>query len=107
MTYTNTTTLQALGGVRSSAPTTAADRAFAQTQSANQALAEQVGNFQLFGPNGLVGGARSYQPANEIRNIVVYLMASVISAVGANSAIWNTSMIDWTGRLAAKDRRTD
>jgi hypothetical protein len=98
--YVNTTTLQA-GGIPFSQ--TPLDNAFAQVQSANQALAEQVGNFTLFNPNtGLVDGARTNQASNDVRNIVVYLTASVISAAGATLGIWRTTMYDWTATLAAR-----
>src|ERR1700681_4154474 len=94
--YTNTTTLQANGGMPSNqTPFTAADNTFAQAQSASQALAENVGNFLLFNPSGLVDGARSNQAMSEVRNTVIYLTASVISAAGASPGIWNTQMIDW------------
>ena len=101
--YSNTTTLQSYAASPNcELPATAADQAFAQTQSANQTLAEQVGNFPLFGPNGLVDGARTNQAMNEVRNTVVYLTASVISMAGASPATWNTGMIDWTATLAAR-----
>jgi hypothetical protein len=103
-TYVNTTTLQANGGMpNAQLPFTSADNAFAQTQSANQALAEQIGNFLLFGPKGLVDGARTNQAISEVLNTVVYLTSSVISAAGATPAIWRAgTMIDWTATLAAR-----
>ena len=83
-------------------PQTAADNALFQAQTTNQILAEQVGNITLFNANGLVDGARSNQAANEIRNVVVYLTASVIGAAGANPALFTPLMIDWTATLAAR-----
>lgn len=101
--YSNTNTLQSYAACPNCGlPATAADLAFAQTQNTNQTLAEQVGNFRLFGPNGLVDGARTNQAMNEVRNTVVYLTASVISTAGASPAIWNTGMIDWTATLSAR-----
>jgi|SRR5580704_2857927 hypothetical protein len=102
--YVSTTTLQANGGMPScQTPFSSADNAFAQTQTASQALAEQVGTFLLFGPNGLVDGARTNQAQNEVRSTIVYLTSAVISAAGANPAIWKAgTMYDWTATLAAR-----
>ena len=101
--FVNANTLQANGGMPScQTPFSAADNAFAQAQSANQTLAELVGNFLLFGPNGQVDGARTNQAQTEVRNIVVYLTSSVVGAAGANPMIWRTTMYDWTGTLAAR-----
>jgi hypothetical protein len=101
--YVRTTTLQANGGMPSAQiPFTSADNSFAQTQTFNQALAEQLGNFLLFSPNGLVDGARTNQAQNEVRSIIVYLTTAVISAAGANPAIWRTTMYDWAETLTAR-----
>jgi hypothetical protein len=96
--YTNTSTLQQY----SMAAATAQDNAFAQTQSANQKLAEQLGNFTLFDSKGQVDGARTNAAQNDVRNTVVYLTAAVIATAVVNPLIFTTSMIDWSATLTAR-----
>jgi len=81
---------------------TAADNAFAQTQSANQKLAEQLGNFTLFDAKGQVDGARTNRAISEVLNTVVYLTAAVIATAVVNPLIFTPQMIDWTATLTAR-----
>jgi hypothetical protein len=102
--YVSSNTLQANGGMPSSQlPFSSADNAFAQSQTASQVLAEKVGDFLLFGANGLVDGARTNQAQNEVRSIIIYLTSAVVNAAGANPAIWKAgTMYDWTATLSAR-----